>query len=67
MRRYAALLALAAVLAGAGCGEITGFCMTAGAPTGLKIVVTKTPQGIKCSYQTLPDTVPRPTPQTPPR
>ena len=65
MRRFGVVLALMVALGSAACLEVTGFCMTAGAPTGLKLVVTTTPQGIKCSYQAIPDTIPRPTPQTP--
>lgn len=65
MKRFAAVLTSIVALSVSACGEITGFCMTAGAPSGLKLVVTTTPQGIKCSYQIPVDTVPRPTPNKP--
>ena len=62
MRRTAVVLALIAALSGTACGEITAFCMTAGAPSGVKLKLTTTPQGMKCSFETPADTVPRPTP-----
>jgi hypothetical protein len=51
---------LAAGLSASACGEITAFCMSAGAPDGLKLVVTTTPRGVQCSYQPIVDSVPRP-------
>jgi hypothetical protein len=63
MKRSAILLALGAALSGAACGEITAFCMTAGAPSGMRLVITNTPRGMVCSYQPIADSLPpRPTP-----
>jgi len=62
MKRTAILLALSAALSGAACGEITAFCMTAGAPSGVKLKLTTTPAGMKCSFESPADTVPRPKP-----
>jgi hypothetical protein len=60
MKRTAILLAVGAALSSAACGEITAFCMSAGAPDGVTLVVTTTPRGLQCSHQVPPDTVPAP-------
>ena len=44
-------LGAAAALSASACGEITAFCMTAGAPSGVTLVVTTTPTGLQCSQQ----------------
>ncbi len=62
MKRTVILLALSAALTGAACGEITAFCMTAGMPSGVKLKLTTTPGGMKCSFENPADTVPRPAP-----
>jgi hypothetical protein len=62
MKRATILLALGLALSGAAC-EINTFCMSAGAPSGLVLVVKNTPAGPVCAYQTIADTIPRPTPQ----
>jgi len=61
MRRTVVALALllAAASSVSACGEITAFCMTAGAP-GVRLVVTTTPSGLQCS-QVFADSLPRPT------
>ena len=59
MRRIAGVLLVAAAFSGSACGEITAFCMSAGAPDGMKLVVTTTPSGIQCS-QVFVDTLPPP-------
>ena len=62
MKRTAILLALSAALSGAACGEITAFCMTAGMPSGVKLKLTTSPTGMKCSFESPVDSVPRPAP-----
>ena len=62
MKRLAIVLALSAALSGAACGEITAFCMTAGMNTGVVLKLTTTPTGMKCSFETPVDSVPRPAP-----
>jgi hypothetical protein len=58
MKRPAAVgLALAAALACSACGEITAFCMSAGAPDGFTLVLTTTPTGYRCSW--VRDSLPR--------
>jgi hypothetical protein len=59
------VLALAAALSGTACGEITAFCMTAGAPSGVRLVVTTTPTGVQCSYEGIEDYPGRPVPKPP--
>ena len=64
-KRTGVVLALAAALSGSACGEITAFCMTAGAPSGVTLVVTTTPRGLQCSQQVnVEDSLP-PRPRTP--
>ena len=58
MRRSAIVLVLAAVLSGTACGEITAFCMSAGAPDGLTLVVTTTPSGLQCRQTVVVDSLP---------
>ena len=40
------------------CGVITAFCMTAGAPNGVTLVVTTTPTGLQCHQTVVVDSVP---------
>lgn len=58
MRRTVVVLILAAALSSSACGEITAFCMSAGAPNGVTLVVTTTPSGLQCS-QVFADSLPR--------
>ena len=58
MRRTAMVLVLAAALSGSACGEITAFCMTAGAPNGVTLVVTTTPSGLQCHQTVVVDSLP---------
>ena len=62
MRRPTVVLAFAAALSSSACGEITAFCMSAGAPDGVKLVVTTTPTGLQCHQTVIVDSVP-PTPR----
>jgi len=34
--------------------EITAFCLSAGAPDGVRLVLTTTPTGYRCSTATTP-------------
>lgn len=63
MRPVAVGLALAAALACSACGEITAFCMSAGAPDGVTLVLTSTPTGYQCSW--VRDSLPRAAPPNP--
>ena len=70
MRRFTAGLALVVALGCAGCTEITAFCLSAGAPDGVRLVLTTTPTGYRCSTVVIADTLPRgttPPDSTPPR
>lgn len=58
MRRIAIVLVMAAALSGSACGEITAFCMSAGAPDGLTLVVTTTPSGLQCRQTVVVDSLP---------
>lgn len=62
MRRTTVVLVLllAAAFSASACGEITAFCMSAGAPDGVTLVVTTTPSGLQCRQQVIVDTLPRP-------
>ena len=61
MKRIGVVLALAAALSASACGEITAFCMTAGAPSGVTLVVTTTPTGLQCHQSVnVADSVPTP-------
>jgi hypothetical protein len=69
MRRFMVGLALVVALGCAGCTEITVFCLSAGAPDGVRLVLTTTPTGYRCSTVVV-DTLPRATTapdSTPPR
>lgn len=59
MKPPAVALVLAAALSGSACGEITAFCMSAGAPDGVKLVLTTTPSGLQCSQRVIVDSLPR--------
>lgn len=52
-------LALAAALACGACGEITAFCLSAGAPDGATLVLVSTPSGYRCSSVQARDSLPR--------
>lgn len=58
MKPTAVALVLAAALSGSACGEITAFCMSAGAPDGVKLVLTTTPSGLQCSQRVIVDSLP---------
>jgi hypothetical protein len=58
-------LALAAALACGACGEITAFCLSAGAPDGATLVLVSTPSGYRCSSVAARDSLERVA--TPPR
>jgi hypothetical protein len=58
MRRTAIVLVMAAALSGSACGEITAFCMSAGAPDGVTLVVTTTPSGLQCRQTVVVDSLP---------
>ena len=57
MKPTLVVLVLAA-LSGSACGEITAFCMSAGAPDGVKLVLTTTPSGLQCSQRIIVDSLP---------
>lgn len=70
MRRFTVGLVLVVALGCAGCTEITAFCLSAGAPDGVRLVLTNTPTGYQCSTAVIVDTLPRgttPPNSTPPR
>ena len=62
MRRTVVALAVlvAAAWGVSACDEITAFCMSAGAPDGVTLVVTTTPSGLQCSQRVIVDSLPRP-------
>lgn len=43
MKQRSSIVPLLLGLAGSGCGEITAFCMSAGAPSGATLEVTTVP------------------------
>ena len=51
------LVVLAAALACGACGEITAFCLSAGAPDGATLTLVATPTGYRCSW--VRDSLPR--------
>jgi hypothetical protein len=58
MRRTRVVLLVAAALSASSCGEITAFCMTAGAPDGVTLVLTTTPSGLQCTQRVIADSLP---------
>ena len=59
IRPFAIGLVLAAVLGCGACGEITAFCLSAGAPDGATLVLVSTPTGYRCSTVQMRDSLPR--------
>ncbi len=49
MKQRSSIVPLLLGLAGSGCGEITAFCMSAGAPSGatLEVTTVPTPNGLQ--------------------
>lgn len=63
MRGLTVIAGLSAALCGGACGEITAFCLQAGAPDGVRLEVTTvpTPDGyqLQCGAAAVADTLSR--------